>query len=46
MQQLRDTFVFRILRRFPQLDLAEIYKILKQFKLPFLALAEQMDGHD
>ena len=46
MQELRDNFLLAIIKRFPQLDLEEIYEILNEFKQPFIALAQQMDGEN
>lgn len=46
MQELRDNFLLGIIQRFPQLDLDEIYEILNEFKQPFIALANQMDGEN
>lgn len=46
MQELRDSFLLAIIERFPQLDLEEVYEILNEFKQPFIALAQQMDGEN
>ena len=46
MQELRDNFMLAIIKRFPQLDLEEIYEILNEFKRPFIDLARQMDGEN
>ena len=40
MQELRDAFLDSLLQRFPELDLEEIYEILREFKEPFLLLAQ------
>lgn len=46
MQELRDSFLLAIIERFPQLDLEEVYEILNEFKQPFIALTQQMDGEN
>lgn len=46
MQELRDNFLLAIIERFPQLDLDEVYEILNEFKQPFIALTQQMDGEN
>ena len=46
MQKLRDNFLNSILRKFPALDLDEIYEILKEFKEPFYQMSLQMNGQN
>ena len=46
MQEVRDAFLLSILKRFPQLDMEEVYEILCEYKQPFISLAQQMDGQN
>ena len=46
MQQLRDTFLDAIFRRFPEFDQAEIQEIMMEFKMPYVELANQNPSLD
>ena len=39
MQQLRDSFLDSIVRKFPDIDLDDVQEILMSFKQPFVTLA-------
>jgi len=46
MQELRDAFLNSLKERFDDIDLDEVYEILREFKKPFELLAQNMDGQN